>query len=236
MFKKLVSLILCTALFLSSSMSVGASSYKNKIDLAMERLSLSQMQRLDSRIDRLLTTDSNMASQKVAMLKYMQLQINKQISAGSLVSQAELVQVSEEIMKIQANIAAGVDGQLDALVGELISLYNVEEKGSLSLGVDIDYQDFGNLDLDVKLDNYTATTLGFDSQLQTNLSAFMSADISGQKIDFDMSAFLDYITKDGNVYLLMQDLKINSEITDEIREIVETLQKIAEVEGYISIE
>gem|GEM_PF-4200004 len=51
-----------------------------------------------------------------------------------------------------------------------------------------------------------------------------------------MSAFIDYITKDGNIYVLLEDLKINSELNQDMEQFVEMLETIADLEGYMGVE
>lgn len=236
MLKKLLSSVVIVWLLFTSILSASAANYKGEIDTVMKKLSIEQMHKLDSRIDRVFETTTNISFQKRTILSYIKLSIGKALVTGQAVSADEELQISDEIMKIQNNMAAGIDGQLEALVGELVRLYSVEEKWKLSLEVDANYEQFWSIELDLGLSNYVATTSGFDSQIKTDLSVFLSADMIGQKINFDMSAFLDYITQDGNIYLLLEDLKINSEITQDLEEMINMLQKIANLESYIAIE
>ncbi|MCH2189249.1 hypothetical protein MK079_05490, partial [Candidatus Gracilibacteria bacterium] len=51
---------------------------------------------------------------------------------------------------------------------------------------------------------------------------------------FDMSGFVDYISKDGNMYLLLENLGISGEATQDLQDMIDTLDTIAQQNNYIS--
>jgi DNA-binding NarL/FixJ family response regulator len=96
---------------------------------------------------------------------------------------------------------------------------------------------FGTAKAELKLNDYISKNSGFDAQLKTKIEAIIEAAPKGEEeVKVEVSAFIDYIMKDQNYYLLLKDLKITDEAgIEEIKSFVEKAKEIAAKNKYITL-
>ena len=151
------------------------------------------------------------------------------------ISSSDKKKVEAEIVKIQSNLFENWVKNFWTLTKEFEKLTNYENKGDIKMNLNIDQEQIWKVKAELKLNNYTAKNSNFDSQLKGHLSAMLDAAPKNQEaVKLEFSNFLDFIQKDWNMYILMNDLKIVSEENvDNLKEMIETAKKIAEENEYI---
>ncbi|MDD3646686.1 MAG: hypothetical protein PHH06_04760 [Candidatus Gracilibacteria bacterium] len=158
---------------------------------------------------------------------------------NSDLSEAEKQKVEDEIVKLQLNLfEKGVD-IIENIKDDFENLSNYEDKGNLKLDFNLDEETIGTIKSGLTFSNYSSKVSNYDSQLNGQLNAFIDADIAGDQDDINMqfSSFLDFISKDGNLYLLLKDLNITDEKSnEELKELIEKLKSIASENKYIKYE
>lgn len=153
------------------------------------------------------------------------------------ISDSERKKVETEIVKIQKNLFEKWVTNLKAITDEFDKLTNYEEKWNFSVNVDVNHSDIWTYNWELKLSDYIIKNSNFDSQINWKISTVIDALPQWQEqIKLELSWLIDYIQKDGNMYLLLENLNIKKKNIDDIKEFVETLEKIAEEKKYIKFE
>lgn len=247
MFKKITQILLACILLLPSMVLALDTTSKIKINNTVNALPEKKLVLIKKRIDTLNQSEIKVSSKNREILNYLSRRIDEKLVwyivepqveevSKELLTDAQYQQVEEEVMKIQNNIISGLQWQLDSLMGEFDRLTHVQGKGDLNMTIDFNHEDIWSVSGEFNLVDYIATNNGFDSQLETDISAFMKVDMWWQQVNFDMSAFIDYITKDGNIYVLMKDLNISESEGPGVDQVVEMMQAIADKNEYIRID
>ncbi len=236
MFTKILSLVTIVALLIPTSSFATVQDYEIKIDTFMESMTDKQMQKLYARIDKIYESEVVLSQRDSEILSYLHSSLDARLLTSNTLSYDEKKAVIAEVMKIQQNISDGLQGQFDTFINLYARNSNIQESGDLSINVDIDHEKVWNVSAGLELKDYTAISSGFDAQIKTDVSAFLTLENSPEAGTFNVSAFMDYISKDGNLYVLLDDLKIDTDKVEEMKEFIDMLTKVAEQNGYVAAE
>ena len=251
MFKEILSGTLVAWLLLSYS-SISAQivdEYQAYIDRVVDQLNSKQLEVIDTRIDTIYDSGVSLSIKQDRLLQYLDTAIEAKITGtrltpktpiqdtvkNSSITQDQQKRVTEKILEIQQNIFNKLQEQNITWLEEYLRAINVEEKWDLSFDIDISHESLWEFSADIKLEDYTAITSGFDNQLTAHMSTSLFWNDIANAWEFHMSAFLDSITKDGNLYLLLDELNIDSN-TDQLQDLVDWIEKIAQQNNHILIE
>lgn len=212
-----------------------SSNNMDKLDIFVSKLSHERMTHIQKNIQKLENSNRYVSKRNREILDYIETSINTRLGNADTVKKAEMQQVEDEVMLVQNAISNTLRGNVEALLWEFSRLSHVEETGDLSMTIDINTPD-ATAEGSLELKDYSAISAGLDSRLKTNISAFMSTTSDGQTLQFNMSSFLDYITKDNNMYILLEDLEISASELLYLDGMIDTLKKISEEKNYIAIE
>ena len=156
------------------------------------------------------------------------------------ISETEKNMINEKIKTIQMNLFNKWKNYLENITSEFEKITNVEEKWDLNLKLNITYPWITNSDLKIDLNNYTAKTSNFDSQISWDLEWYIkSTSLNWYDSDIDLSFkwFLDYIQKDWDMYLLLKNFNIDDKIiNNEIKPFIEWLKEKISENKYLKIE
>lgn len=155
------------------------------------------------------------------------------------ISESDKNIASERILKLQWNLANSSKTLIEKLTKEFESLNNYSETWNLKISLDIDEKNIWKINSSIELSNYEATANNFDSQLKWQLKAILDAIPAWQEqIKFELNTFVDFISKDGNIYLLLKDLNILNDkwIEDEVKLFINTFENLAKENKYIVFE
>lgn len=144
---------------------------------------------------------------------------------------------NNQIISIQKNLLKSWVDSLEYLLWEFEEYTNTEDTGDFSINLDVDHELIGKIKAQFALEEYTSTTSWFDTQLQGNLKAMVDAAPNWEEaLKFEIKSFIDFISKDQNMYLLMNKFSIsNEEWTQEIKAFIEKAREIAEKNKYIQL-
>lgn len=96
------------------------------------------------------------------------------------------------------------------------------------MSFNFDQKQIGTASGNISLSDYSAKSDVFDSQITGYMDGFVAASMrGGDDINLQIKSFLDFISKDGNMYLLME--KLSFDYSGEDQDIMQTLiEKIKE--------
>ena len=154
----------------------------------------------------------------------------------SSLSETEKQKVEDEIIDFQLNLFNKTTDFFEILLDEFEQLTNYEDKGDFKMNLNLDHESIWKIESSFNFSDYSLQTANFDSQLKWQIDAMLNASIQWEeefKIQF--SWFIDFISKDGNIYLLLERLNITDESsTEQLKEIIEKAKEIASQNKYIS--
>ncbi len=169
-----------------------------------------------------------------------QKQVNQKLEEmkTSSLSQREKENVEKEIVKVQLSLLENTNDIINSLVQDFEKLLNYEAKGDFKFNFNIDHESIWKIKTNLELNNYSSKASWFDSQLSWQLKALVEAVPKWEdSIKFQMESFIDFISKKGNIYLLMNKLNITDEIwVKSIKREIENLKKVAKENKYIKFE
>lgn len=229
--------------------------YISQIDNLITKLDYKKLQILEDRISKLKNSLSKNTDSKsknlLKILNYFSSKIDYSLYTyeiensfldtvlNSNLSETEKQKVEDEIVKLQLNLFEKWISILENLKNDFENLSNYEDKWNLKLDFNLDEESIWTIKSWLTFSNYNSTVSNYDSQLKWQVNAFINADISWDKDDINMqfSSFLDFISKDWNMYILLKDLNIVDEKTNkEIQDLIEKLKNIAAQNKYIKFE
>lgn len=156
----------------------------------------------------------------------------------SKLSDSEMKKVENEIVKIQLNLFENFEDGLKSLTDEFNNLTNYEESWNLKMNFNFDHDLVWKMKSELELNNYVSKVSNFDSQFSWELKALLEASIKWEKeVKLKLDSLIDFISKDWNMYLLLEKLNITDEEgLDEIKDQIQLLKDIAEKNKYIKFE
>ena len=154
----------------------------------------------------------------------------------SSLSESEKQTIENEIINLQLNLFNKTTDYFEILLEEFEQLTNYEDKGDFKMNLDVNHESIWKIESSFNFSDYILQISNFDSQLKWQIDAMLNTSIQWEeefKIKF--SWFIDFISKDWNIYLLLERLNITDESsTEELKEIIEKAKEIASQNKYIS--
>lgn len=162
--------------------------------------------------------------------------------SNSWLSEEEIQKVNKQIIKLQLQLLDNSKNFVDKIMKDFKTDSNFTETWSLDFKLDIDQSEVGQeilwkIKASFKIDNYNYTKSGFDSQFKSKLSLLIDSSFKWQKeFNVELNTFIDYITKDANMYLLFKELKIEWFEKSTINTYATKLRELALNNEYLKIE
>ena len=146
--------------------------------------------------------------------------------------------VNEKLIQIQLNLLEKAESNLDFLIDNFKEISNYEQKWDFKLTSNINHELIWNIKSEFNINNYINRTSNFDSQFTWQIEAIIDAIPNWwEEIKLKLSSFVDFISKDWNMYLLIEKFNITDEKgIENIKEQFELVKKIAEENKYIKFE
>lgn len=157
------------------------------------------------------------------------------VEESTPLTQEEKKLVNARVLKIQSNLFENSTEFLDKLFDEFEKYSNYEETGNIKVNAKIDLWTQLNIDAELKMTDYEYKVATFDSQFKGKLDAYVNSVIRWQEdSNIQLEALVDFISQDGNIYVLLEQLKLewveNSSIYSSLYEAV---KKIADEKKYV---
>lgn len=164
-------------------------------------------------------------------------QAKKEIFNNTL-SDSDTKKVNDELVKIQKSLLKQGVNNFEKILWELETYTNFEEKWNFEAKFNMDIADFWKSKASLKLKDYVSRNSWFDTQFKTKIEAIIEAAPKWKdEVKMKFNAFIDYIIKDQNYYVLLKNLKIIDEKDiPKIDSYLEKIKEIATKNKYIKIE
>jgi len=150
------------------------------------------------------------------------------IQSASLRSQ-DVSKVENVIISVQNNLIEGMNDVMYSLIPEK----SYEETGDIHASFYMDIPQFSTTEYDFSLNNYTARSSGFDSQIIWDLSVGINIQTIFAKVSTHISGMIDIITKDSNTYISLDELSIGENAEYLFGEMLSILEKINNSDSYV---
>lgn len=164
----------------------------------------------------------------------------KQIEKTTLTDE-EIKKVEDEIVKLQINLLDSSKTFADKLLSELKKSLNAEEVGNIKINVEGSGAMLWSWKWELSIKDYKSKAANFDSELEAQVDLLFEASMAGwQDMKAQFSSFVNFISKDGNMYLLLE--KLNYSWLDELdysweyTSILDKIKAMWENNEYLKIE
>jgi len=212
--------------------------YIKLIDNFVLKVSDKKVKNLKIKIYKILNGKKRLSDKNTAILKYiiqkleereylLAQQAKKDVFKNTL-SESDTKKVNDELVKIQKNLLKQGVNSFEKILWELETYTNFEEKGDFEAKFNMDMEEFWKSKINLKLKDYISKNSGFDAQFKTKIEWIIEATPKGEEeVKMEINAFIDYIIKDQNYYVLLKNLKIVDE--KDLLKMDSKIQKIKEI-------
>jgi len=151
------------------------------------------------------------------------------------ISESDKKIANERILKLQSNLANSSKTLIEKFTKEFESINNYSETWNIKISLEFDEKNIWKVNSSIELNNYEAIANNFDSQLKWQLKAIVDAmPVWQEQVKFELNTFVDFISKDWNIYLLLKNLNIlNDKWIEEVKWFINEFEKIAKENKYI---
>lgn len=203
--------------------------------------------KINSKISPIIQNSEIKQWETLNIIKYMSLKVNialNKISKFDIInpkldklSSTDKKNIKNEIIKLQLNLFNSSIKQVNNLVDNFQNITNYEDKGDFKMNLDIDYGEIWKMNSYFNLNNYTAKTSNFNSEVKWEINGLINGK-SKWKWEGDytikFSSFINFISKDGNIYLLLEKLNITDKKNNKVFKVyIDKIKKIASENKYI---
>lgn len=156
----------------------------------------------------------------------------------STISATDKKIAENKITKLQLNLVESSTNFIENLTKEFEDLNNSEQTWDLKVSLDINNENIWKFKSSFELNDYESKTNNFDSQLKWQFKAIVEALPKwDDEVRLQINSFVDFISKDWNIYLLLKELNITDEKwVEDIKEYLTKLEEIAKQNKYIKYE
>lgn len=156
------------------------------------------------------------------------------INEPQALSSTEKAMVEGEIISMQIGMYNDWINMMEEMFENISSISQYEQKWSMNIKTKINLGSEFNLDSEIALDDYQYSVSNFDSKFQWFIDTVFQWDIAGEEFSTEMEALIDFISKDGNLYLLIENLKSKGfETSYAYKNFQEVLEKIESQNKYV---
>jgi uncharacterized coiled-coil protein SlyX len=186
---------------------------------------------LDAKVS--VSLDNLKKKEEIALIKQEEKELD--IMNNDSISDSDIKKVNDKLVKIQLNLLKKWEDNLNFLIKKFDELTNYEEKGNFNLNFKLNHELVWDIKSELKLKNYSVKNSWFDSGMSSELIALIDATPKWwESIKLEFSSFIDFISKDSNIYILLNKLNITDESwTEQFKEIFDIIKKISEKNKYI---
>lgn len=151
----------------------------------------------------------------------------------------EKEKAKEKILELQKNLVEKWELMISTVVSEVEKSYNSKQTWDMTMNLDLNLEDLLNVSSKLELNNYTANTNWFDSQITGNLIAFfelVNADTTQENIKLNIESWMDVISKEWAIYFLFESMNIKEKMNLwEFETYLNKLSELAKSNQYIKV-
>lgn len=153
------------------------------------------------------------------------------------ISESDKKKLEDAIIIIQKNVLEKTKQNTYEILWDLEEYINYENSGDFEMDLNIDHESIWEVQAKLKISDYISQNSNFDSRFTGHISAMVDALPKWEDaMKAEFNSFFDFISKDGQIYALAEDLEI---ITDEnidiIQDTLDTFTTLAKENKYIEI-
>ena len=147
-------------------------------------------------------------------------------------------EINDKLIEIQLNLLDKSTSILENIIDDFEKLSNYEEKGNIEMNFDFDEENIWKISSKLNFNDYKIKASNFDSQIKWHIEGLINATVKWQdEVKLELKWFLDFISKDWNMYVLLKELNITSkENIKEFKEFISKLESLAKENKYIKFE
>lgn len=224
--------------------------YLNIINKFIEKNSKNEdiLLKLNARINDILNNSNITNTETIYIMNYFKAKINyalikileknKENIFFEDISSNDKKIVEEKLIELQLNLFEKWSNYLKNLLENFEELPNYQDNWNFNMNLDIDHELIWKINSNLSISDYIISISNFDSQIKWKIKWLIDASIKWkEEFKIELSTFLDFITKDSNMYLLLENLNITDDNSnEEIQEFVDIIKEFAEQNKYIKIE
>ncbi|NDK08190.1 hypothetical protein EOM39_02990 [Candidatus Gracilibacteria bacterium] len=160
---------------------------------------------------------------------------------NSTLTSTEVKKVEDEIVKMQLNLLDASNSFVENLIKDVKKSLNVEKTGNLKLTVEGNGAMFGNGKGELNIKDMKSKAATFDSEFEAQVDLLVEASlVGGQELDTQFSSFINFISKDGNMYFLLQKLQYSGldeiDLSGEYTSFLDKLKSLGDNNTYLKVE
>ena len=153
------------------------------------------------------------------------------------ISDSDKEKLEKAFIVIQKNVLEKTKQNTYEILWDFEEYLNYENNGDFEMDLNIDHESIWEIQAELKISDYIVQNANFDSRFKGHISAMVDALPKWEEaMKAEFNSFFDFISKDGQIYALAEDLEI---ITDEnidiIQDILDNLEILAKENKYIEI-
>jgi len=154
------------------------------------------------------------------------------------ITEEENKKINEKLIQIQLNLLEKWTSHIQSLISDFKKIAQYEEKGNLEMNLAINQNQIGNLKAHFWLSDYRVKNSIFDAQVTWTIDSIIEASPNEwDDIKLQLNTLIDFISKDGNMYLLFKELDIiDNQWLEKIKDSIQKLEEIAKQNKYIHFE
>lgn len=259
MFKKLSAIVLiCTILTTGFSPNIFASDsyyeyakealmetpngekYIMSLDILIPKLSDAKLTDIKSRLDNAFKNSVSLSENNLALLEYIDVIVREEITKRAMtenISTEDREAVEKEMLVMQTHLWNSVNSLMDDMIINWNSLSRYKETGDLSMMVKAMMPNVLEMEAEANINNYTNENQSLDSRFTGDVSGYVTVSEGERTESIKAKSMLDLISKDGLLYILLENLEVeSSDLGDYMERSIEKLQELAETNTYLESE
>lgn len=176
-------------------------------------------------------------------MNYIDISIELELQSRLLennISPEEKAKAETEILAMQRMMGENMKDMMNNLMLSFIQASHYKEAGDFSMSMNLNIDEV-NIESGIDFSDYIATSQMFDQQVQGEIEAFLKGIVDGESVDIQMETLIDFVSTEGNMYLLMENLKLidgssEKEFETLMKPFIEKMQELATSETYLAFE
>ncbi|MCH8518771.1 hypothetical protein LAT59_03355 [Candidatus Gracilibacteria bacterium] len=214
----------------------GGNAFIERVEEILPRVQSSQLIQLETRIeDMILPDDVERYTELKLHFLYQEIgkTLHNNIRTQSL-PQVEIQKIEADILTMQQSFLSELENNLSQLLAEITASIGTREIGTMSGELYYNIPFFGELNMEVSLNEYIADTENLDiARVRGDVN--FSFHMGEEKIESSMK--VDLIVQGNDIYILLQDITLDGsrDIVENSQQVVEVLGALGQTQTYIHI-
>lgn len=164
------------------------------------------------------------------------LNIIKQVETSNL-SADEIKKIDAEVVKLQLSLLNSSKTFLDKVSDKMKESLYLEETWNIKINISGSWAMFWSASWYLNMTDYKAKMANFDSAFEAQIDMLIDASIKGEAaFKSQFSSFVNYISKDWNLYILFDKLTYSWIDDEEANKYLKKLQELAKNQTFLKIQ